>query len=464
MSPSTRRLHTPTDPYAALLAFLSIERLFVLRVTAQCGCHRQGNHASMLDTPVLRPILVFLVLLGLSACGAAPPDEGPTQRGATAPAPAPALIDFWNTPQRGANSMNLQPPDRAYFDALRATGATWVRLAPDKWPAAGGRDFLIGNADHYAGLVPEDLAVLRCVLDDAGAAGLKVVLTPLSLPLLRWRQHNGNRPDPRLWQSLQAQAPAQAFWRDLAGALKGHPALAAYNLINEPAPEQGAALEEHAPLADMRAWYAEKQGGPRDLRRFYAGLIAAVRAVDAHMPLMLDAGWYAAADAFGYWPAPLDDPALLYAVHMYEPYEAVGAPMNKRTQSYSYPGSAPFAGVPEHWDAARVGRYLRQPIQWAREHGVPSQRMVVAEFGCLRRWPGCPAYLRDVLQVLETEQLHWAFYAFREDGWDGMDYELGDKALPWSYWQAGERGEAPQPPRSDTPMFRILREAMQPQR
>ncbi|KAG0739643.1 hypothetical protein G6F24_017270 [Rhizopus arrhizus] len=76
--------------------------------------------------------------------------------------------------------MNMSPPDRDYFEALRATGATWVRLVPDKWKAQGGRDFLIGNADDYQGLVAADLATLRRVLDDANAAGLKVVLTPLS--------------------------------------------------------------------------------------------------------------------------------------------------------------------------------------------------------------------------------------------------------------------------------------------
>ena len=80
--------------------------------------------------------------------------------------------------------------------------------------------------------------------------------------------------------------------------------------------------------------------------------------------------------------------------------------------------------------------------------------MVVGEFGCMRRWPDCPAYLEDVLRVLEAQKVHWAFYAFREDGWDGMDYELGDKALPWSYWQAVEKGEAVQPPRSlQSPLF-----------
>jgi hypothetical protein len=364
-----------------------------------------------------------------------------------------AVNTFWSQPQRGGNSFNEQPPDRAYFDALRATGATWVRLTPDKWRSAGGRDFLMGNADRYQGLVRADVATLRRVLDDADAAGIKVVLVPLSLPLLRWKQKNGGVVDQRLWQSFDNHRPAQAFWRDLARALHGHPALVAYNLINEPAPEYGTPLREHADPAAMRAWYATVKDGPRDLPRFYTGLIAAVREVDADMPLMLDPGWYAAADALAYWPAPLKDPHLLYSVHMYEPYAATSAPNQKRATPYRYPAVVPFGPGKTQWDANRVASYLQQPLAWADEHGVARSQMVVGEFGCMRRWPDCPAYLEDALRVLEAQKVHWAFYAFREDAWDGMDYELGDAALPWTYWRDVEAGKVPTPMRTDSPQF-----------
>ena len=364
-----------------------------------------------------------------------------------------AVNTFWSQPQRGGNSFNEQPPDRAYFDALRATGATWVRLTPDKWRSAGGRDFLMGNADRYQGLVPADVATLRRVLDDADAAGIKVVLVPLSLPLLRWKQKNGGVVDQRLWQSFDNHRLAQAFWRDLARALHGHPALVAYNLINEPAPEYGTPLREHADPAAMRAWYATVKDGPRDLPRFYTGLIAAVREVDADMPLMLDPGWYAAADALAYWPAPLKDPHLLYSVHMYEPYAATSAPNQKRATPYRYPAVVPFGPGKTQWDAKRVASYLQQPLAWADEHGVARSQMVVGEFGCMRRWPDCPAYLEDVLRVLEAQKVHWAFYAFREDAWDGMDYELGDAALPWTYWRDVGARKVPTPMRTDSPQF-----------
>src|SRR5262245_18282928 len=107
-------------------------------------------------------------------------------------------ITFWDVPRRGANCFNEAPPDAAYFQALRAYGATWVRLSFSKWRSARGRDFL-ADLDEYQSLVREDLDTLRAVLDRAHAAGLRVVLVPLGLPGARWTQQNDGKFDDRLW-------------------------------------------------------------------------------------------------------------------------------------------------------------------------------------------------------------------------------------------------------------------------
>src|SRR3546814_9740573 len=78
-------------------------------------------------------------------------------------------IDFWNVPRHGGNSFNGTPPDQAYFDALAGYGATWVRLVYDKWTPAR-RDFLIGDADHYDGLIAADLATLKQEIAQIGRA------------------------------------------------------------------------------------------------------------------------------------------------------------------------------------------------------------------------------------------------------------------------------------------------------
>ncbi len=191
-------------------------------------------------------------------------------------AQAADTLAFWDAPQRGANCFNEAPPDAAYFQALRAYGATWVRLTWSKWPSASkGRDFLSGNLDDYRSLVREDLETLRGVLDSAHAAGLRVVLVPLELPGARWVQLNDGNFDDRLWSDRSYWQQAAAFWRDLAGALRNHPAIAAYNLINEPVPERRGGLEEHAAPETMRDWY--QTGARHDARS--AGVLPVARRV-----------------------------------------------------------------------------------------------------------------------------------------------------------------------------------------
>lgn len=369
------------------------------------------------------------------------------------------LIKFWETPRHGGNSFNRLPPDQAYFDALHAYGASWVRLSYDKWKHEG-RDFLIGDADHYSGLMQKDLATLKAVLDRAQKAGLKVVIAPLSLPGMRWAQNNGNQFDDRLWQDKDYWAQAARFWADLAAALKDHPAIAAYNIINEPAPEKKGGIAEHADPAAMQDWYGKQAGGARDLPAFYETVIKAIRQVDAVTPVMADAGWYAAADAFSYWPRPLGDPRVLYSFHMYEPYAATSAPNLKREKPYAYPGEVPFGEKSENWDAARVAGYLQQPLDWADKHGVARNRVVAGEFGCMRRLAGCKQYLEDVLTTLDAGKLHWAFYSFREDSWDGMDYELGSNKVNWKYWEAIDAGQPDPVKRSATPEFEPIRKRL----
>lgn len=378
---------------------------------------------------------------------------------ASLPSVAADLIDFWDTPRHGGNSFNRLPPDQAYFEALKGYGATWVRLSYDKWKPER-RDFLMGDADAYKGLVAADLASLKATLDNAHAAGLKVVIAPLSLPGMRWAQNNQGTFDDRLWQDKAYWAQAADFWRDLALALKGHPAVAAYNLINEPAPEMRGGLAEHAEPGRMRQWYAQAQGSARDLPAFYRQVVAAIREVDTVTPVMLDAGWYAAADAFGYWPAPLQDARVLYSLHMYEPYQATSAPNMARKQPIPYPGPAPFGGKREHWGAERVAEYLQQPLAWLDAMKIPRSRLVVGEFGCMRQLAGCKQYLEDVLTVLDQNKLHWAFYSFREDNWDGMDYELGSAKVPWRYWQAIDKGEPDPLVRQATAEFEPIRQRL----
>ncbi len=333
------------------------------------------------------------------------------------PASAADLMTFWDSPQKGGNSFNAGEPDAAYFEALATTGASWVRLTFSKWKGEG-RDFLLGDADHYEGLPPNDLAKLKKTLDAAHAAGLKVVVTPLSLPGARWKQQNGGKFDDRLWSDPAFADQAVKFWGDLAGALKDHPAIAAYNLLNEPAPEKTTGLAENGAMADIQAWQQKNAGGTRDLPQLYARMIEAIRAVDPVTPVMVDGGYYANPRALAAWPKRLADDKVLYAFHMYEPYDATSAPNMKRETPLSYPGiTTDYAGGKTTWDRKAVAQHIGTAFDWAKVQGLPPTRVVAAEFGCMRLWADCGTYLTDVMDAVEAKGGHWAFYSFREDEW-----------------------------------------------
>ncbi|GLT16962.1 glycosyl hydrolase [Vibrio zhanjiangensis] len=371
------------------------------------------------------------------------------------------LINFWNTPQHGANVFNRMPTTATVYPDLKAYKATWVRLAYDKWES-DHRDFLIGNADDYQGLIAQDLNKLIGEVNKAGKAGLKVVISPLSLPFMRWSQNNGQRYDGRLFEDQKNWDKAIEFWVDLAKELKGNPHIAAYNIVNEPTPEKQGGLKEHASTQEMQTWYKLHQGGSRDLPLFYEKVIESIRKVDPVTPIMVDAGWYAAADSFTYWNTALSDDKILYSFHMYEPYQATSSENLRRNKPYRYPGLVPFASQSEvMWNADMVDQYLDSPVNWANRHGIPTNRLVAGEFGCVRKLNNCAAYLDDVITALDKNNLHWAFYAFREDGWDGMNYELGaKKAVGWDYWTAQEKGEPDPTQYQSSPLFSVIQKKL----
>jgi Cellulase (glycosyl hydrolase family 5) len=353
----------------------------------------------------------------------------------TAAGAPPAGMDFWRTPRRGGNLFDSLESG-ARLRAAAAAGIEWVRLAPDKW-AGTGRDFLLGNADSFVAVPAADFARLRAVLDSADAAGLKVALVMLSLPGARWRQHNGGRSDFRLYRDEGALAQAADFWRQVAGALRGHPALVAYDLLNEPHPDRARGLDTGR-LAIVQ-------------RR----IVAAIRAADPDIPVLLEGAGFASPAGIDAM-APLEDPHALYSFHFYEPWAYID---HRQGGRWRYPGPLPAeddTSGRESWGPERIEAALAPVLAWQARHGIPPDRVVCAEFGVPRTHPGADAWLRDVIRACERHRWHWAFYSFREDTWPAMDYELGPGPLPPGYWQAVEGGRVVELPRRANPLWDVV--------
>ncbi|MEM1330676.1 MAG: cellulase family glycosylhydrolase [Planctomycetota bacterium] len=347
----------------------------------------------------------------------------------------PEGMSYWSQQRYGANFFNRQPTE-ARFRAAHEAGIEFVRLVPDKWESAG-EDFLIGNAERYEGIPTEDLTTLREALDHAHANGVRVVLTMLSLPGSKRRGASGAF-DPRLWSDKSYWDQAAAFWRDLAEALDGHPAIAAYSFLNEPHPAR--ALEGLTPDAPgFAAWFETVGGTSGDLNAFNRFMLTELRTVDTETPVILEGYGHAGHDGLTLLE-PADDPNTLYAFHFYDPWRYTTFRVNKGR--FAYPQVMPGGwGSSEtlEWQRDRIRETLAIVDQWATEHGLPSNRVIAAEFGVSRRVEGAAEYLTDVRAAIEGYGWHAAFYAFREDVWEGMDYELGASVAP-EYWTALEAG------------------------
>lgn len=352
-------------------------------------------------------------------------------------------ISFWSTQQKGANifNSNITPDD---IKAAKKYGIKFIRLAPDKL-AGLHRDFLIGNVDDYNGLIKEDLEQLKNILDMCYQEKIPVVITMLSLPGLRWKQNNHNKDDLRIWKDEKYQAQAAFFWEDLATALKGHPAIVGYNILNEPHPEKIFASKE------VHINTVHQEEVQKMLYDLYTRIIKHIRLVDKETPIILDSSAYADAKTFQLL-MPQEDQNVLYSFHMYEPYEYTNHKMNKG--KYQYPGR--ING--KQWNRKTLAEYMSAVIRFQKTHNIESDKILVGEYGGHRMSAGLERYFEDLIAIFNKEGWHFAFYAFREDTWDGMDYELGNNKLPWSYWQAVERGEKPELNRKSTyPAFSIIK-------
>lgn len=404
--------------------------------------------------PGARVVLALVLVAGAAGCSA----QGPQVHQAAQPDQRPG-IEYWDRQRQGANCFN-DALAREWFEAASQAGIRLVRLAYGKWKSER-RDFLLGSADQYEGLVAADLAELVRVLDFADEEGIKVVIVPLSLPGARFRQFNGGERDARLWTDPSYLSQATTFWRDLALHLKDHPAVAAYDLLNEPHPEWFHGKRGFWDSGFDR-WYDSVQGGPGDLNRFYRAVVEAIRGVDPRTPLVVESGLYATPWAFDYLQ-PLEDERVLYSFHMYEPYVYTTRRIN--AGRFSYPGPIPVgdSGEERVFDAEAIDEFFEPVRQWSERHGIPSSRIFAAEFGCDRTTAGAAEYLADLLRVFNREGWHWAFYSFREDSWESMDYELGTGKPGGTYWAASEQGTLVRDypriygPRADNPLWRVFR-------
>jgi hypothetical protein len=94
----------------------------------------------------------------------------------------------------------------------------------------------------------------------------------------------------------------------------------------------------------------------------------------------------------------LDDPLIIYAFHMYAPYEYTH---QKKEKPQPYPS--------EKWNRASLERDMQPAFAFGETHKVP---VYCGEFGVLTLAPGYEQWLRDTAGILEERGTNWSHWAW----------------------------------------------------
>ena len=171
-------------------------------------------------------------------------------------------------------------------------------------------------------------------------------------------------------------------WRLLATRFRDHPAVIAYDIMNEPRCE------------------------PDEWRRIFRETVTDLRTIDAKKPVVTEF-------VDTWWPEKMN---VIYSPHFYSPHDlthfGVGGAWGVR---WSYPGY--INGI--YWDKEQMRVALQPWIDFQRAH--PGARIFVGEFSCILWSKGAANYIRDAIDIFEEYGWSWTYHAYRE--WQAWDVE-----------------------------------------
>jgi len=250
----------------------------------------------------------------------------------------------------------------------------------------------------------EGFTHLDRAIDACAQAGLYSIIDLHAAPGGQNHHWHSDNPfhQPLLWEHPHFQDRAVRLWQAIAGRYWDDPSIAGYNVLNEPADEEGTRLAA-----------------------FYRRAVAAIREVDPRHIVFLDGNRYAR--EFGCLGEYQN---AVYAVHHYPaPGAAAGGP---------YPG---LTGG-EHYDAGRVAAEFRSLTCSLAQRGLP---VWVGEFGPV--YTGDPLrdgqrrrLLADQLASYENDAgAGWSLWTYKDLGLQGLVTVAG--STPWMRRTAAVRAK-----------------------
>ena len=298
---------------------------------------------------------------------------------------------------RGFNT-NSHYVDGVLVKRLHDWGANVIRINihtdrdyTDKSPVSADKALL-----PYA----KGIAHIDDALEQCAKLGMKVILCPSNIVGRKidvfWQQDSGNDYRDQLAQ----------LWLALDQRYHNHPAVIAYDVLNEPNYKNGQADSWHKDML------------PR--------AVAAIRSVNKRIWLIVEPGPWGLPAGFAQ-QQPLDDPYVIYSFHHYAPHnythQGVGKARLKTRGKLVYPGPLQmFDSEPVlEWNKEQLEASMQAAIDFAAKHKV---RMLVGEFGLARWAPGRGQWVADSIEIFEKYSFDWLQHS--PCGWTGWNPTFPD--------------------------------------
>ncbi|MCO5090846.1 cellulase family glycosylhydrolase [Bosea sp. (in: a-proteobacteria)] len=206
------------------------------------------------------------------------------------------------------------------------------------------------------------------------------------------------------------------------------------------------------------AYYPCPSGGKTDWQRIMRETVRDIRSVSRELTVVVTGACGGEVAGLVDLTPDFDDPNLYYSLHMYEPHSfthqrpegrglfASGLPWPARTSTPEAVARAldqrmEAAGLSiaqrkletmaarkriaryfaQDWGLAQLTARLRQAVDWAQSHGIPSRRLFIGEFGAIRISADGRAgafdadrlrYLQAVREEAERFGIPWAIWEF----------------------------------------------------
>jgi glycosyltransferase involved in cell wall biosynthesis len=321
--------------------------------------------------------------------------------------------DYWVRGFGGANMFS--DAAEADFERAAEAGVTVVRFGA----VGDAQDFryLVDEGGVESVITEQSLTRLAAGIRRAGDFGMKVIITLGHVPGRIFSLQADNY-DFRLWCSSACSDSFVTMWGELSKYLRCFDNVIGYDLINEPFTPD-----------DISPGYFDKMSETYagTLNSLYERTIQTIRSSDPVTPIILESTYWASPRTLSFLRT-YNDPSIVYSFHMYAPPAFTIRWLN--SGRFAYPGpvrnwpDSPYGGI-KYWNKEAMRVFLAEVKNWQNNNNIPNRSVFVGEAGVSREVQGAQRYLLDLLDLFNELEWNWAIYAFRDEEWDAMDYELG---------------------------------------